>query len=72
MRLKFWEPVYPEYHSALINTKSGRTFKGVITRHINGYVIVSRAEILSDGGSTPADGEVLIPKRDVEFIQVIK
>jgi small nuclear ribonucleoprotein (snRNP)-like protein len=66
---------YPELRQVLINLKSGTSFKGVIFQRKGDYLVLKNAEIIQDRGQAakkqPVDGEVIIFRADVDFIQVI-
>lgn len=71
MRLGFWKPTFPEYQRVILNTVTGRSFRGFLIRHVNGYAVLNRVEVLGDSAQ-PIDGEVLVPRDQIEFLQVIK
>jgi hypothetical protein len=63
---------YPVRKRAIINTKSDKTFRGIIWKHNTRFVILKNAELLhSSKQATPVDGEVIVYKEDIDFIQVI-
>lgn len=62
---------YPELKRAIVNLKTGRAFRGVVWGHKGEYMVLRNAEMLEKNGATSVDGEVLIRRADVEFIQVI-
>jgi small nuclear ribonucleoprotein (snRNP)-like protein len=66
---------YPELRQVLVNLKSGTAFKGVVFQRKSDYLVLKSAEIIQDRGQAakkqPVDGEVLIFRADIDFIQVI-
>lgn len=66
---------YPELRQVLVNLKSGTAFKAVVFRRKGDYLVLKSAEIIQDRGQQakkqPVDGEVMIFRADVDFIQVI-
>ncbi len=70
MILDYFRP-YPELKTAIVNTKSGDSFKGVIWRRRRAYLILKNAELLRNGESSQKiDGECFIYSANVEFLQV--
>lgn len=63
---------YPAYRKGLVNLKSGSALRGIIWRRRRGYVILRQAALLRPRESPVAmDGEVMIYREDVDFIQVV-
>ena len=63
---------YPTCHKAIVNLKSGTTLRGVIWRRRGGYLVLRQAELLRPREAPMAmDGEVLVYRADVDFIQVV-
>ena len=55
-----------------MNTKTDRAFRGVLWRKRAGYVVLRNAELLKPRGETAAiDGEVVIARENVDFMQVL-
>lgn len=52
--------------TVIVTCKSGQSWRGVITGIDRRMVVLRNAEQLGTG---PADGEVLIHRADIEFIQ---
>ena len=66
-------PSYPTLQTVIANTKDGKAFRGVIWARRGGYLVLRNAQLLRAKGETvPLDGEVLVPERDVEFLQVLQ
>ena len=58
--------------TVIINTKTGKAFRGVLSSTWFGLIVLKKAEMLRPGGETmPIVGEVVLYKADVDFIQVI-
>lgn len=66
-----WFDNYPVMQTVIVNTKTGKAFRGVIWQRKGGFLIMRNAELLKPGGERVAiDGELLIPEKDVEFLQI--
>ncbi len=64
-------PDYPTLCQGIVNLKSGKAFRGVIWGRRGGYLTLRNAELLKGKGETvEIVGEVAIPERDIEFIQL--
>lgn len=63
---------YPVLRQVIVVSKTGQSFKGVIWSKRGGHIVLKNAQILQDGGMrTPMDGELLIERANVDFIQVL-
>ncbi len=73
MKFLGWTRPYPELKPAIINLKSGTSFRGVVWRVKRPFLVVRNAEILSqaDKKLTPVRGEVVVLLEHVDFVQVI-
>lgn len=76
--LATWFPrPYPELRRVIINLKSGTAVRGLLYKHVNGYILLREADLLQSLGKAsgvkpaPVDGEVLVGRADVDFIQVV-
>lgn len=64
--------LYPVRRKVVVNTKTERAFRGVLWRAGWRYLVLRNAEMLGPGGEhTPVDGEVVIARANVDFVQVI-
>jgi len=78
--MKFFDRFRPylELKRAIVNLKSGTVFRAVVYQQTGPWLILRQAEILEDRGtavkgSPPAmDGEVLVMRTDIDFVQVIR
>lgn len=77
MRLSnLFRPPYLELKQVIVNLKTGTAFRGVVYKQADGWLVLRSAEIVADrgkplAGKAPAlDGEVLVMRGDVDFIQV--
>lgn len=63
---------YPELKSAIVNLKSGTSFRGVVWRVRGPFLVVRNAEVLAQGDKKikQLSGEVVVRLSDVDFIQV--
>ena len=63
---------FPTLRRVIVNTKTDRSFRGVIWRKRAGYLVLRDVEMLKPRGETVrVDGEVLIERSNVDFIQVV-
>ncbi|HRU06816.1 MAG TPA: hypothetical protein P5137_13690 [Candidatus Brocadiia bacterium] len=63
---------YPELRQMVVNTKTGHAFRGVLWRRRRGYLVLRNAEMLRPGGEAVAmDGELVIERENVDFLQVL-
>lgn len=63
---------YPTKRQVIVNTKTDRAFRGVLWRRRWGYLVLRNAEMLRDReGTVSMDGEVVINKDNVDFLQVL-
>lgn len=54
----------------VLTLKSGTTFGGVLYVEDSGAVVLAKAEqYLPDGARVPADGEIIVLRADVDYIQ---
>ncbi len=63
---------YPTLRKIIVNTKTGKAFRGVLWQKRGGYLVLREAELLkARGETTPMDGEVVIESTNVDFLQVL-
>lgn len=63
---------WPVLRRVIVNTKSGRAFRGVLFQRRRGYLLLRNAELLKPGGETAAmDGEVYVPAENIDFVQAV-
>lgn len=56
----------------IVNLKSDKAFRGVLWRRTGEYLVLRDAELLKPRGEVArVDGEVMVYRADVEFIQVV-
>lgn len=55
----------------IINTKSDKAFRGVLWSRWFGVYVLKQAQLLAKGSVVDIDGEVVILKQDIDFIQVV-
>ncbi len=64
-------PTYPTLQRGIVNLKGGKSFRGVIWERKGGFLTLRNAELLRGRGETlEIDGEIAVPERDIEFIQL--
>lgn len=70
--MSLFGPRYPELRRIVLNTKTGKAFRGVLWQRRRGYVVLRNAQLLKARGETvPMDGEVVIEVANIDFIQVL-
>ncbi len=63
---------YPMLRKVVINTKTGRAIRGVLWERRGEYLVLRGAELLGERREAVAmDGDVLIDKSNVDFMQVV-
>jgi len=63
---------YPVKRRVVVNTRTDRAFRGVLWQRRWGYLVLREAELVKAGGETVRmDGEVVIDRSNVDFIQVL-
>lgn len=61
----------PKRQRVIVHLDTNRTFEGVLVDRRGEHIALRSAEAEHDGKMRPADGVVLIPRRRIEFVQVI-
>ena len=70
-------PRYPVLKRVIVNTKTGKAFRGVLWERRGEYLVLREAELLAAGGRSErrevvsVDGDVLIDRSNVDFVQVV-
>jgi small nuclear ribonucleoprotein (snRNP)-like protein len=58
--------------AVIVNTKTGKAFRGILWRRRAGYLVLRNAEVLlGRDGVAPVEGELVIETNNVDFLQVI-
>jgi len=71
-RLRALLEPYPTRREVVVNTTTERAFRGVLWRKHRRYLVLRNAHLLKAKGETvPMDGEVVIDREKVDFVQVI-
>jgi small nuclear ribonucleoprotein (snRNP)-like protein len=71
LRWLIGEP-YPVLKTVIVNTKTDRAFRGVLWQKRGDYLVLRDAELLKGKGETVhIDGEVVIERQNVDFLQVV-
>ena len=60
---------YPELRECIVNLKSGTAFRGLIFKKAGDFYVMRQAVLLPD--NKPIDGEILIIKSEIDFIQIM-
>ena len=63
---------YPTLMQVIVNTKTGKAFRGILWRRRAGYLVLRNAEVLlGRDGVAPMEGELVIEASNVDFLQVM-
>ncbi len=63
---------YPVLKRVIVNTKTGRAFRGLLWERRGQYLVLREAELLKGRNETvPMDGEVAVDVQNVDFLQVV-
>ena len=63
---------YPTLRRVIVNTQTDRAFRGVLWRKRAGYLVLRDVEMLKARGETVrVDGEIVIERGNVDFLQVV-
>ena len=69
---KLFGKPYPCLRQVVVNTKTDRAFRGVLWDRQGDYLVLRNTEMLRGRGEvTPMDGDVVIDKDNIDFIQVV-
>lgn len=70
--LRLFKRPYPCLRRVIVNTKTDKAFRGALWERSGPYLVLREAELLLGRGDVRAlDGEVLIERANVDFIQVV-
>jgi len=61
---------YPDRHKVLVNTRDA-AFRGVLWAQRGAWLVLRNVDMLKPGGEAqPVDGELVLPRERVDFMQV--
>lgn len=64
--------LYPKKVQVIVHTKSNKSIRGFVWRHNDNFIQLKKVELLQGSDSIiPLDGDLLIYRTDVEFIQLL-
>jgi small nuclear ribonucleoprotein (snRNP)-like protein len=66
---KLWQK-YPEMKKSIVYLKTNSSFRGIIWSVDSQFLVMKNTEMLKNDGVKVLDGDVLIQRNDIEFIQV--
>lgn len=67
-----WFRPYPVLERVIVNTRTEKAFRGLVWRLRRRYLVLREVEMIRPGGETvPVEGEMLIERANVDFIQVV-
>jgi hypothetical protein len=61
---------YPIKQSVVVNTKTGRAFRGVLWSKRGPVLLLKNVTLIEAGMTTPVDGDVVVERSNVDFVQV--
>lgn len=63
---------YPVYQSVIVNTKTGKAFRGILWAKKRDVLVLKDAEISRGGGQwAQVDGEIYVDRLNVDFLQAL-
>ena len=63
---------YPQVREVIVTTKTDKSFRGILWERRRGYIVLRKASLLqARADAIKMDGEVMIERDNVDFIQVI-
>lgn len=63
---------YPVLRRVIVNLKTGKAFRGVLWERRGEYLVLRDAQMIREReGPLPVDGELVVDKTNVDFMQVI-
>lgn len=63
---------YPSKRRVIANLKSGEAFRGILWQRTRDFLMLKSAELIKAGGETVRmDGEVLVERQNLSFLQVL-
>jgi small nuclear ribonucleoprotein (snRNP)-like protein len=57
--------------SVIVNLKTDKAFRGVLWTQHRDLLVLRQATLLEHGQETPVDGEVVVERSNVDFLQVV-
>ena len=70
--MNWFKPRYPVLKRVIVNTRTGNAFRGLLWAKKADYLVLRQAEMLGEAATrTPMDGEVVIERSNVDFMQVL-
>lgn len=69
----FWRDDYPVLRSVVVYLGTDKALRGVLWRRTRDYLVLRNAELRErHANAVPMDGEIVIERATVEFIQVLE
>lgn len=56
----------------LVNLTNGSAIEGVLWDERGPLLLLKSASLHTNGGSTPLDGEVIVEREKIDFVQVVR
>lgn len=57
--------------TVIVNLKTDKAFRGILWQERRDLLVLRDAELAEHGDTTSVDGEVLIDRDNIDFVQVI-
>jgi hypothetical protein len=58
--------------SVILNTKTGKAFRGILWAQAGPLIVLRHAEVLEGTRRADVDGEVIVERSNVDFLQVLE
>lgn len=62
---------WPTKQTVICNTKTGKTFRGILWRKSGPLLVLRNAEMLDGAAVLPMDGELIVQRDNLDFLQVM-
>ena len=62
---------YPFLRQVIVNLKGGDSFRGVLWRKRRDYLVLRQVTMRRGGKAITVDGEILVFRPEVSFVQVL-
>lgn len=60
------------HRRVVVNLWSGTAIAGVVTKTRSGYCVIRDATVIESGSKpAPADGEIIVDRNQIDYIQVL-
>lgn len=70
--MEWFAPSYPVRQTVIVNLTTGKAFRGVLWQRTREHLVLRNAELHEHGKTMPIDGEIVIERGKVDFVQVLR